>query len=71
MPAATTLDEHRRPGHGEPARAALEVLLTDASVHDGSRFVRPVAAAKVVNIVVELADMPPRLPWDGVSCVDG
>ena len=44
MAASTKLDEHRR---AEPARAALEVLLTDASAGDGNRFVRPVAAVKV------------------------
>jgi class II poly(R)-hydroxyalkanoic acid synthase len=36
----------RATGRSEPARAALDVLMTDASV-EGSRFVRPVAAAKV------------------------
>jgi poly[(R)-3-hydroxyalkanoate] polymerase subunit PhaC len=47
LAAAANLDEHRTRSRGEPGRAALEVLLTDASVHEGSRFVRPVAAAKV------------------------
>jgi polyhydroxyalkanoate synthase len=45
--AATKLDEHRARGRAEPGRAAIEVLLTDASAGDGNRFVRPVAAAKV------------------------
>jgi polyhydroxyalkanoate synthase len=40
-------DEQRKTARSEPARAALEVLLTDAAGGDGSRFVRPVAAAKV------------------------
>jgi polyhydroxyalkanoate synthase len=40
-------DEQRRTARTEPARSALEVLLTDAAAGDGSRFVRPVAAAKV------------------------
>jgi polyhydroxyalkanoate synthase len=42
-----TPGEQRKSARSEPARAALEVLLTDAAVGDGSRFVRPVAAAKV------------------------
>jgi polyhydroxyalkanoate synthase subunit PhaC len=45
--AATKLDGQRARGRAEPARAAIEVLLTDASAGEGNRFVRPVAAAKV------------------------
>jgi polyhydroxyalkanoate synthase subunit PhaC len=48
MAAATKLDEHRARSRTEPGRAAIEVLLTDASAGDSDRFVRPVAAAKVV-----------------------
>jgi polyhydroxyalkanoate synthase len=47
--AATKLDGHRARGRAEPARVAIDVLLTDASSGDGDRFVRPVAAAKVAG----------------------
>src|SRR4051812_5110480 len=46
-PSIDEPDEQRWTARSEPARAALEVLLTAAAAGDGSRFVRPVAAANV------------------------
>jgi polyhydroxyalkanoate synthase len=51
MPTTTTDSDSTRPSHGPrvAARAALDVMLTDAAFDQGGarRFIKPVAAAKV------------------------